>query len=53
MAGNLKKRLGVVTTETIAIVATTIYFLNGIILQDFPLNFLMVYCLEISRQNMH
>jgi hypothetical protein len=30
----------------------TIYFKDGAIFQDFPSNFLMVYCLEISRQNL-
>jgi hypothetical protein len=52
MARNLKKHLGVVVATTIANVTTTIYFKNGIIFQDFPSNFLMVYCLEISRQNL-
>ncbi len=52
MAGNLKKRLGVVTTTTIVAIIATIYLKNGVIFQDFPLNFLMVYCLEINRQNL-
>ncbi len=52
MARNLRKCLGVVATATIAIVATTIYFRNGVIFQDFPSKFLMVYCMEISRQNL-
>jgi hypothetical protein len=41
----------VVTVITI-IVAGTIYFRDGTIFQDFPSNFLMVYCLEISKQNL-
>jgi hypothetical protein len=48
----LKNHLVVVATTTIIDVVGTIYFKNGIIFQDFPLNFLMVYCLEISRQNL-
>jgi hypothetical protein len=35
MIGNLRKRLSVVATTTIADVATTIYFRNGTIFQDF------------------
>jgi hypothetical protein len=52
MAGNLRKRLSVVVTTTIATIAVIIYFKDGAIFQDFPSNFLMVYCLEISRQNL-
>jgi hypothetical protein len=47
MAGNLKKCLGVVV-----VVATTVYFKDGAIFQDFFSNFLMVYCLKISKQNL-
>jgi Tfp pilus assembly protein PilZ len=50
MARNLRKRLSVVVATTIATVVTTIYLKNGAIFQDFPSNFLMVYCLEISKQ---
>jgi hypothetical protein len=35
MVRNLKKRLGVVATTTIVVVATTIYFKDGTIFQDF------------------
>jgi hypothetical protein len=35
MVGNLRKRLGVVATTTIIVVATTIYFKDGAIFQDF------------------
>jgi len=52
MVGNLRKCLGVVVAATIITVTTTIYFKDGIIFQDFPSNFLMAYCLEISKQNM-
>jgi hypothetical protein len=52
MVGNLRKRLDVVVAITIVVVATTIYFRDGAIFQDFPSNFLMVYCLEISKQNL-
>ncbi len=35
MVRNLKKRLGVVATTTIVVVAATIYFKDGTIFQDF------------------
>ncbi len=35
MAGNLRKRLGVVIIATIPVFATTIYFRDGTIFQDF------------------
>jgi len=35
MVGNLKKLLGVVVVATIEVVATTIYFKDGTIFQDF------------------
>ncbi len=41
-----------VVTVTIVVVAGTIFFKDGVIFQDFSSNFLMVYCLEISRQNL-
>jgi hypothetical protein len=52
MVGNLRKRLSVVVVAIIAIVAATIYFNGGAIFQYFPSNFLMAYCLEISKQNL-
>jgi hypothetical protein len=52
MARNLKKRLGVVVVATIVAIVATNYYRNGVIFQDFPSNFLMVYCLEINRQNL-
>jgi hypothetical protein len=52
MERNSRKRLGVVAATTITVVASTIYFKDGAIFQDFPSNFLMLYCLEINGQNM-
>jgi hypothetical protein len=56
MIRNLRKHLGVVVATTIAAVTTTIYFRDGTqyskILPMVPSNFLMAYCLEISRQNL-
>jgi hypothetical protein len=52
MVGNIKKHLGVVAAVTIAVVTPTIYIKDGAIFQDFPSNFLMIYCLEISKQNL-
>jgi hypothetical protein len=49
MVGNLNGRVGVVTTTMIATIITTMYFKDGTIFQDFPSNFIMVYCLEMSR----
>jgi hypothetical protein len=41
-----------VVAATTTVVAGAIYFRDGTIFQDFLSNFLMVYCLEISRQNL-
>ncbi len=35
MAWKLRKRLGVVASTTIAVVAATIYLKNGVVFQDF------------------
>jgi hypothetical protein len=55
MAGNLRKCLGMVVVVTIVAIIVTIYFRDGIdskILLMVPSNFLMAYCLEISKQNL-
>jgi hypothetical protein len=49
MVGKLRECLGVVATTTIV---ATIYLRDGAIFQVLPSNFVIVYCLEISKENL-